>query len=313
MKYSLQGISTLSIARFGCLLGWIVTLFPSLTCGLVAAGVLASLRSWLEGLEAISLDMLGFEYSLDLIELLKLGDFLAMLQTIQLRTLPLMLALVVMLAALIANLSSNWHILGTDKVGKDVLYQGIKSIRTGLVIGTLTTLVMLPFAVMLGIMAGYFRGWVDDVIQYIYTKYGRDRAALAATLITYRTRSALRDVGKSLGLGLEQIEALVSAVSAWRRHAEIEPAHLAEAGFDPDNPTLRRLRILVNSLRGFPRHLSQHVGGFVIAAGRLDELVPIENAAMAERSVIQWEKDDLEALGLLKVDVLALGMLSAIR
>jgi hypothetical protein len=95
MKYRLQGISTLSIARFGCLLGWIVTLFPSLTCGLVAAGVLASLRSWLEGLEAISLDMLGFEYSLDLIELLKLGDFLAMLQTIQLRTLPLMLALVV--------------------------------------------------------------------------------------------------------------------------------------------------------------------------------------------------------------------------
>ena len=153
----------------------------------------------------------------------------------------------------------------------------------------------------------------EEVIQYIYTKYGRDRAALAATLITYRTRSALRDVGKSLGLGREQIEALVSAVSAWRRHAEIEPAHLAEAGFDPDNPTLQRLRILVNSLRGFPRHLSQHVGGFVIAAGRLDELVPIENAAMAERSVIQWEKDDLEALGLLKVDVLALGMLSAIR
>ncbi|MGB5775471.1 MAG: error-prone DNA polymerase [Sedimenticolaceae bacterium] len=153
----------------------------------------------------------------------------------------------------------------------------------------------------------------EEVIQYIYNKYGRDRAALAATLITYRTRSALRDVGKSLGLGLEQIEALVSAVSAWRRHAEIEPAHLAEAGFDPDNPTLQRLRILVNSLRSFPRHLSQHVGGFVIAAGRLDELVPIENAAMAERSVIQWEKGDLEALGLLKIDVLALGMLSAIR
>ena len=153
----------------------------------------------------------------------------------------------------------------------------------------------------------------EEVIQYIYARYGRERAALAATVICYRTRSAVRDVGKALGLGLEQIEALVSAVSAWRRHGEISPGHLAEAGFDPDNPTLRRLRVLVNTLRGFPRHLSQHVGGFVIAAGRLDELVPIENAAMAERTVIQWEKDDLEALGLLKVDVLALGMLSAIR
>ena len=153
----------------------------------------------------------------------------------------------------------------------------------------------------------------EEVIQYIYTKYGRERAALAATVITYRTRSAVRDVGKALGLGLEQIEALVSAVSAWRRRGEIEPEHLAEAGFDPQNPTLARLRILVNTLRGFPRHLSQHVGGFVIAAGRLDELVPVENAAMQGRTVIQWEKDDLEALGLLKVDVLALGMLSAIR
>ena len=100
MKYRLQGISTRSIARFGCLLGWIVTLFPSLACGLFAAGVLAALRSWLESLEAISLDMLGFEYSLDLIELLKLGDFLAMLQTIQLRTLPLMLALVAVVGIL---------------------------------------------------------------------------------------------------------------------------------------------------------------------------------------------------------------------
>jgi len=153
----------------------------------------------------------------------------------------------------------------------------------------------------------------EEVIQYIYGRYGRERAALAATVISYRTRSAVRDVGKALGLGLEQVEALVSAVSAWRRGKEIEPAHLAEAGFDPDNPTLERLRILVNTLRGFPRHLSQHVGGFVIAAGRLDELVPVENAAMPGRTVIQWEKDDLEALGLLKVDVLALGMLSAIR
>lgn len=100
MKYRLQGISTLSIARFGCLLGWIVTLFPSLACGLFAAGILAAVRSWLEGLEAISLDMLGFEYTLDLIQLLKLEDFLAMLQTIQVRTLPLMLALVIVVGIL---------------------------------------------------------------------------------------------------------------------------------------------------------------------------------------------------------------------
>ncbi len=153
----------------------------------------------------------------------------------------------------------------------------------------------------------------EEVIQYVYAKYGRERAALAATVITYRTRSAVRDVGKALGLGLEQIESLVAAVAAWRRYHEITPQHLAEAGFDPANPTLERLRMLVNTLRGFPRHLSQHVGGFVIAVGRLDELVPIENASMPERTVIQWEKDDLEALGLLKVDVLALGMLSAIR
>jgi error-prone DNA polymerase len=153
----------------------------------------------------------------------------------------------------------------------------------------------------------------EEVIQYVYRKYGRERAALAASVITYRTRSAVRDVGKALGLGLEQIEALVATAAAWRRYREITPAHLAEAGFDPDNPTLQRLLVLVNTLRGFPRHLSQHVGGFVIAAGRLDELVPIENASMPERTVIQWEKDDLEALGLLKVDVLALGMLSAIR
>lgn len=153
----------------------------------------------------------------------------------------------------------------------------------------------------------------EEVIQYIYDKYGRQRAALAACVITYRTRSAVRDVGKALGLTLEQVEALVAEVSAWRRKREITPEHLAEAGFDADNPRLRQLLVMVNQLRGFPRHLSQHVGGFVIAQGRLDELVPIENAAMPERTVIQWEKDDLESLGLLKIDVLALGMLSAIR
>jgi error-prone DNA polymerase len=153
----------------------------------------------------------------------------------------------------------------------------------------------------------------EEVIQYIYAKYGRQRAALAATVITYRVRSALRDVGKALGFAGEQVEALVAAVSGWRRHGELTADQLAEAGFDPHNPRLLQLLLLVNEIRGFPRHLSQHVGGFVIAQGRLDELVPIENAAMPGRTVIQWEKDDLESLGLLKIDILALGMLSAIR
>jgi len=153
----------------------------------------------------------------------------------------------------------------------------------------------------------------EEVIQYIYQKYGRERAALAACVITYRSRSAVRDLGKALGLEEGQISTLVESVSAWRRSGELKQDHLAEAGFDPANPRLRRLLVLVNQLLGFPRHLSQHVGGFVIARERLDELVPIENAAMPERTVIQWEKDDLESLGLLKIDILALGMLSAIR
>ena len=123
-----------------------------------------------------------------------------------------------------------------------------------------------------------------------------------------------QQVQADLGYRREGVDDLVGAHDARAvQRIPRSPQHLAEAGFDPHNPTLERLRILVNSLRGFPRHLSQHVGGFVIAAGRLDELVPIENAAMPGRTVIQWEKDDLEALGLLKVDVLALGMLSAIR
>jgi error-prone DNA polymerase len=157
----------------------------------------------------------------------------------------------------------------------------------------------------------------EEVIQYIYRKYGRERAALAATVITYRPKSALRDTAKALGLEPGQIEQLVAAVSGWRRWGgsggAIAPQWLREAGFDPANPVLTRLLYLANQLLGFPRHLSQHVGGFVIARGPLHDLVPIENAAMPERTVIQWEKDDLEALGLLKVDVLGLGMLSAIR
>ena len=153
----------------------------------------------------------------------------------------------------------------------------------------------------------------EEVIQYIYEKYGRERAALAATVITYRPRSALRDVGKALGLSTGQLEQLARAASGWRSRREVQGDWLREAGFDPDSFLIQRLLHLVNELQGFPRHLSQHVGGFVISRGGLEELVPVENAAMAGRSIIQWDKDDLEALGLLKVDVLALGMLSAIR
>ena len=152
----------------------------------------------------------------------------------------------------------------------------------------------------------------EEVIQYLYGKYGRDRAALTANLITYRPKSALRDVGKALGLDLAQVDRLTKTV-AWWDHRDAVPERMREAGFDPDSRIMRMLVGLVDTLLGFPRHLSQHPGGFVLARGRLSSLVPIENAAMPERSVIQWDKDDLDALGLLKVDVLALGMLSAIR
>ena len=152
----------------------------------------------------------------------------------------------------------------------------------------------------------------EEVIQYLYAKYGRDRAALAATVITYRPKSAIRDVGKALGLDPAQVDQLATS-RAWWDHWRVEPEKLAADGFDAASPVLRQLCELVNALVGFPRHLSQHTGGFVIARGSLERLVPIENAAMPDRTVIQWDKDDLDALGLLKVDVLALGMLSAIR
>ncbi len=150
----------------------------------------------------------------------------------------------------------------------------------------------------------------EEVIQYIYAKYGRERAALAATVICYRPRSAIRDVAKALGIEEALAERLSKSVDWY--------AERIETSLDPDAlgiapGLLQRLVTLVQSLIGFPRHLSQHVGGFVISQGPLSELVPVENATMAERTVIQWEKDDLEALGLLKVDVLALGMLTAIR
>ena len=150
----------------------------------------------------------------------------------------------------------------------------------------------------------------EEVIQYIYRKYGRERAALAATVITYRPKSAIRDVGKALGMSLDQVDRLAKSIF-WRHQNSLE--RLEDDGFNLDSPVLRKLVYLVDTLISFPRHLSQHVGGFVISQGLLSHLVPIENAAMAERTVIQWEKDDLESLGLLKVDVLSLGMLSAIR
>jgi error-prone DNA polymerase len=152
----------------------------------------------------------------------------------------------------------------------------------------------------------------EEIIQYIYRKYSRERAALAATVITYRGRSAIRDVGKALGVAELQVSALARSLQWWESGV-IDEQRIREAGLDPKSPKVWRWIKLAESLLGFPRHLSQHVGGFVIAERPIHELVPIENATMPERTVIQWDKDDLEELGLMKVDVLGLGMLSAVR
>jgi error-prone DNA polymerase len=152
----------------------------------------------------------------------------------------------------------------------------------------------------------------EEVIQYIYSRYGRERAALTATVITYAPRSALRDLGAVLGLSGLQVNRLARAVQWWDGR-EIQDERIAEAGFDPANPVIHKLMVLARQVIGFPRHLSQHVGGFVISDGPLCQLVPIENAAMENRTVIQWDKNDLDDMGLLKIDVLGLGMLSAIR
>ncbi len=152
----------------------------------------------------------------------------------------------------------------------------------------------------------------EEVIQYVYAKYGRHRAALTATVICYRPRSALRDVAKALGLDPLQVNALARSMQWWDG-SHIDAGRVREAGLDPESPVLSRVITLARTLLGFPRHLSQHVGGFVIARDLLEELVPVENAAMEDRTVIQWDKDDLDALGLLKVDLLGLGMLAAIR
>src|SRR5215469_4509000 len=155
----------------------------------------------------------------------------------------------------------------------------------------------------------------EEVLQYVYRKYGRERAALAATVIMYRPRSALRDLGKAFGLTPAESGRLAQVMQWWDGSTSM-PERVREAGFDADSPWLKRLLPLASELvafPGFPRHLSQHVGGFVIAQGLLEELVPIENAAMPERTVVQWDKDDLNDLGLLKVDLLALGMLTALK
>ena len=152
----------------------------------------------------------------------------------------------------------------------------------------------------------------EEVIQYIYGKYGRERAALTATVISYRQRSALRDTGRALGIDIERINALTASLSWWDKREQL-PERFAAVGLDPRSPRVEKWLILAEQLHHFPRHLSQHVGGFVISRGRLDRLVPIENAAMEGRSIIQWDKDDIDALKLMKVDVLALGMLTAIR
>ena len=152
----------------------------------------------------------------------------------------------------------------------------------------------------------------EEVIQYIYKKYSRERAALAATVITYRPRSAVRDVGKALGLDTLFIEQLSQSMSWWDRKADLEALFIQQAG-QSQGQLAEHFFTLLKDILGFPRHLSQHVGGFIITKSPLSTLVPVENASMAERTVIQWDKYDIEALGLLKIDVLALGMLSAIH
>lgn len=152
----------------------------------------------------------------------------------------------------------------------------------------------------------------EEVIQYVFRRYGRHRAALTAVVSSYHAAGAVRDVARVLGLPADQVDALAKCCGRWSDRIP-DATRLAEAGFDAQSPSLRRILVLAGELIGFPRHLSQHPGGFVISQQPLHELVPIENAAMPERTVIQWDKDDLDMVGLLKVDVLALGMLSALR
>ncbi|TXN54093.1 DNA polymerase III subunit alpha, partial [Methylobacterium sp. WL18] len=152
----------------------------------------------------------------------------------------------------------------------------------------------------------------EEVIQHLYHRYGRERAALCATVIHYRPRMAIREVGKVLGLTEDVTAAIADTVwGSWGK--DVPDKHVREAGLDPDNPVLRQALDLAHQLIGFPRHLSQHVGGFILTRGRLDETVPVGNGAMADRTFIEWDKDDIDAIGLMKVDVLALGMLTCLK
>ncbi|MFM7137349.1 MAG: PHP domain-containing protein, partial [Planctomycetota bacterium] len=152
----------------------------------------------------------------------------------------------------------------------------------------------------------------EEVIQYIYETYGRDRAAMTAEVISYRLRSAVRDVGKALGLALDRVDQIATVLDVGDGLEEL-PTRLAEAGLDPTGDTGTRLVSLVGQLVGFPRHLGQHVGGMVMTQGRLTDLVPVQPATMPGRTIVQWDKNDLDELGILKVDCLALGMLTAIH
>jgi len=151
----------------------------------------------------------------------------------------------------------------------------------------------------------------EEVIQYIYERYGKHRAAICATVIHYRSRRAIREVGKAMGLTEDVTAALAKTI--WGHGDELPDDYIRQAGLDPANPAIRQAAALANALTGFPRHLSQHVGGFVLTRGRLDETVPIGHAAMEDRTFIEWDKDDIDTIGLMKVDVLALGMLSCLR
>ncbi len=151
----------------------------------------------------------------------------------------------------------------------------------------------------------------EEVIQYLYTKYGRDRAALCANVITYRGRSAVREVGKTLGLSLDVVDRLAKGIDWWHG-GPIGPDQLTELKLDPRKPAIQHLVRLSAEIQGFPRHLGQHSGGFVLTDDPLSDLVPIENASMADRTTISWDKDDIDAMGMLKVDVLAIGLLSVL-
>ncbi len=153
----------------------------------------------------------------------------------------------------------------------------------------------------------------EEVIQHIYERYGRHRAGLCATVIHYRGKRAVREVGRAMGLSEDVLSAMSSQIWGFGGPKGMTEARLREIGLDPEDRRLRLTLALIDEIQGFPRHLSQHVGGFIITEGRLDELCPVENATMEDRTVIPWDKDDIDSLKILKVDILALGMLSCIR